>query len=253
MLAFVDDIDMQTRRAFLGLILVTPVARLTAAATPIRIVWLTTPDASPRLLAGARFGAEEARKTASLLDRPFELEFINAEDAGTVARESARARKSGALVIASGLADKMTTAAIDASEPLLAILPRDGASCPPAAWCIRPDSPSIARALAATNLSPAERKVARVVAWHPTLRRFGAGELNERFAKRTGGAMDEDAWLGWVAVKLGFESRLRGRGLGESRIDGHKGVMLRFDASRSLQQPLYVVVRRNGKEIVVNE
>ncbi len=102
------------------------------------------------------------------------------------------------------------------------------------------------------ELSASERKTARIVAWHPSLRRFGAGELNERFAKPTGTAMDEDAWLGWVAVKLGFESMLRGRALGESRIDGHKGVMLRFDESCSLQQPLYVVVRRNGTEIVLD-
>jgi hypothetical protein len=245
---------MQTRRAFLALFATAPAARLhAAAAAPIRIAWISSGGASARLVAGARFGGEEARATAALLGRTFELTIVDAEEAAAAAREAARARKSGALPIAGGLPPRMAAAAMAASAPLLAILPRDVAPTGvESAWRIRPDPATVARTLAGAKLPENERKTARVVAWHPSLRRFGAGELNERFTKRTGTAMDEDAWLGWVAVKLAFESMLRGRAPGESRIDGHKGVLLRFDESRSLQQPLYVVVQRRGREIVAD-
>lgn len=76
------------------------------------------------------------------------------------------------------------------------------------------------------------------VAWHPRLTRYGAGELNERFLKETRHPMDEQAWLGWVAVKIVAEAMLRGREIAKIRIDGHKGVPLYFDKGR-LVQPLY--------------
>jgi hypothetical protein len=77
------------------------------------------------------------------------------------------------------------------------------------------------------------------LAWLPTLERFGAGELNERFLRRTGHRMDEQAWLGWLAVKLATEAALRNRELSKIRVDGHKGVALYFDAAGELVQPLY--------------
>ena len=77
------------------------------------------------------------------------------------------------------------------------------------------------------------------VAWHPKLTKFGAGELNERFARETKHEMDEQAWLGWVAVKIVSEAMLRGREVGKIKVDGHKGVPLYFDASGRLVQPLY--------------
>lgn len=76
------------------------------------------------------------------------------------------------------------------------------------------------------------------VAWHPRLTRFGAGELNERFLRETKHAMDEQAWLGWVAVKIVAESMFRNRDIAKIRIDGHKGVPLYFQNGQ-LVQPLY--------------
>lgn len=244
---------MQTRRTFLGLLLAAPAAPwLRAEGAPIRVVWIAPRTATTPLLQGARFGAAEARATAALLGRPFELTVIAAADAAAVAREAARARKAGALVVAGGLPARMAAVALDDSAPLLAILPRgDVAAGAERAWRVRPGPEASARALAGAAIRAGERKRARVVAWHPSLRRYGAGELNERFSERTGKPMDEEAWLGWIAVKLALESALRGREVGAARIDGHKGVLLRFDESRTLQQPLYVVVERNGAEVVI--
>ena len=89
------------------------------------------------------------------------------------------------------------------------------------------------------RISPKEK-----TAWHPSLEKYGAGELNERFLRETRHPMDEAAWLGWVAVKIAAEAALRNQEISKIKIDGHKGVPLRFDADRMLIQPLYVV--RNG-------
>jgi hypothetical protein len=85
------------------------------------------------------------------------------------------------------------------------------------------------------RLTPTEKGK---VAWHPRLTKFGAGELNERFLKDTKHEMDEQAWLGWVAVKIVAEAMLRGRELAKIKIDGHKGVPLYF-RNGQLVQPLY--------------
>jgi hypothetical protein len=76
-------------------------------------------------------------------------------------------------------------------------------------------------------------------AWLPTLKEFGADELNDRFLREMKHPMDEDAWLGWAAVRIVTEAALRNRDIALTRIDGHKGVSLYFDADGNLVQPLY--------------
>lgn len=99
--------------------------------------------------------------------------------------------------------------------------------------------------------SPRVRQQAGVVDWHPDLERFGAEQLNERFRRRFGQAMDEDAWHGWIAVKIAAELALRispGTGildlLPRSAFDGHKGAQLRFGEDHHLVQPVYRVDAR---------
>jgi hypothetical protein len=88
----------------------------------------------------------------------------------------------------------------------------------------------------------------RVVDWLPSLDRFGASELNERYARRFGTPMEEAAWHGWIAVKIAAELALRGAAgdlaaaLLNAGFDGHKGTLLRFDRQdHHLLQPVYVV------------
>ena len=94
----------------------------------------------------------------------------------------------------------------------------------------------------------ADRKDLRAVDWHSGLMKFGAEELNVRFRRRFDQPMDERSWHGWVAVKCAVELALRYPGgnpkakIGELRLDGHKGMMLRFDPKdRHLVQPVYLV------------
>ena len=86
--------------------------------------------------------------------------------------------------------------------------------------------------------------------WLPTLERFGAAQLNDRFRARfAGAAMTGAAWCGWFALKAVGESALRARDaapgavrrqLLASRFDGHKGSPLSFSPDQQLMQPLYV-------------
>src|SRR5688500_3133851 len=95
------------------------------------------------------------------------------------------------------------------------------------------------------------------VTWHSSLNRYGASELNERFARRYGTGMTADAYAGWIAVKAVVEAALRPAAtndkctaLGRLRFDGHKGRPLAFDpVSRTLQQPLYLVDSGRAEEV----
>lgn len=87
-----------------------------------------------------------------------------------------------------------------------------------------------------------------VVDWHPDLVRYGAEQLNQRFRQRFGQPMVEDAWRGWMAVKIAAEAVLRNPGgdlaaaLASLRFDGHKGEPLEFDRQdHHLRQPVYLV------------
>ena len=167
---------VHTMRVLILFLLITPVH-----AQVIR-VGVDVPREQVSLWRGIRFGAEEARHTARLLGRDFEL------------------------------------------------------ITGPAAITIRGPVVSIVANGKSYRISPREK-----AAWHPSLKKFGAGELNERFQRETKHPMDEAAWLGWVAVKIAAEAALRGQEIGKVRIDGHKGVPLKFDAQGDLIQPLYVI------------
>jgi PQQ-dependent catabolism-associated beta-propeller protein len=99
---------------------------------------------------------------------------------------------------------------------------------------------------------------ARSVAWLPSLDKYGASDLNERFRKRFNAPMSAAAWTGWFAVKALVESALRtGRktdlctALTTVRLDGHKGEPLFFDPrTRELQQPMYAYVSNEIAETV---
>lgn len=86
--------------------------------------------------------------------------------------------------------------------------------------------------------------------WHPSLTRFGAEQLNQRYRERFGSPMEPLAWTSWMAVKAAAEAALRGaktpadlsRRLATLGFDGHKGIRLRFRSTdHRLRQPLYVV------------
>jgi hypothetical protein len=99
----------------------------------------------------------------------------------------------------------------------------------PDAWSVASPLPSMRR--------PQEMRLD----WHPALDTPAAAQLNARFSRRTGRAMDAAAWRGWMAAKVAFEVALRSEA-GEDdllalRFDGHKGRPLRFSEDGHLSQP----------------
>lgn len=97
-------------------------------------------------------------------------------------------------------------------------------------------------------------EAAPVVGWDPSLERFGADTLNERFKTRFGRPMTLEAWTNWFAVKALWESSLRARATDAkalaaylasdaAQFDGHKGRPLSFRSwDHQLRQPVYVRV-----------
>lgn len=237
------------RRDFLRLVLLGAPALSLAGAerAPIRAIFFAGSGTRESLLRGVSFGRHEAIATASLLRREFELEITDS------AEDALNAREKGALLITGGLI-----------PPVLAKRGGEAISTGPheeatdedtgLTWRVRPAPSAYVTALGrvSADLSAAELAAARAVAWHSSLFRYGAGELNERFIRQTGTSMEEESWLGWIAVKIALETSLRNQPVGSAAIDGHKGIMLRFDGSRHLQQPLYVVTSRDGREKVVD-
>jgi len=91
--------------------------------------------------------------------------------------------------------------------------------------------------------------------WHPEFRRYGAGELNERFERAYDRPMTSPAWHGWIAVKAIVEAALRGEDLcaelARLRFDGHKGRALTFDpVSRRLRHPALVITKAGDRTII---
>jgi hypothetical protein len=101
--------------------------------------------------------------------------------------------------------------------------------------------------------------------WHPSLERFGAEQLNDRFHRRFGAAMDSDAWMGWLAMKMALDLALHAHSASgptllqqladpHTAFDGQKGRPLRFDpATHRLVQPLYRIAGSGDSARVVAE
>lgn len=94
---------------------------------------------------------------------------------------------------------------------------------------------------------------ADIALWNPSLERYGAAQLNDRFRSAAGKGMDGAAWCGWFAIKVIVESALRMKEgsavelreyltAQKTEFDGHKGAPLSFRSwDHQLRQPLYVV------------
>ncbi len=224
------------RRTFIQLLLaaaIPPVAAAQRHRNSALVLVAVYPRADAPGVRGVRLGAEEAERTATLLGTT--LQFRVATDTGTT----------GADIVIWGRPDPppagraLTLVTAEATEPAR----RSGP------LYIRPGDQALARARARVKAAPVT-----IVTWDPSLAKFGASELNERFARRYGTPMDEAEWVGWVAAKIGVEIWLRrtpGQALGDAArtlaFDGHKGAPLTFDVTGELRQPLYARDEATGR------
>lgn len=219
---------------------------LAAAARAAVTLRLATLDAGDSLRDGALLGVEEAKHAATLFGGAVSITHLETNAvpptdlAAVIAGGSGRRMSS--LIGAGGPGPVIVNAA--SGDDALR-----GASCSARLFHVTP-SDAMRR-----DASPTDD----VVAWDPALERFGADTLNQRFRSRFGRMMDEDAWCGWMAVKVLWESALRVRSAAPDRLseflsrdttqfDGHKGRPLSFRRwDHQLRQPLYV---RRGESLV---
>lgn len=207
----------------------------------------------PRALAigrGLTLGAEEGLRTARLFG--VAMRFLDAEG---MALDSSAARDVAVWVVAG---DETRCGRLRAALRGIAATVID-AGCREVAAAtvnerhIHPPAHDSISALATARGD----STARVLLWHPSLDRFGADQLNERFRRRFSADMDSDAWAAWAAVKIAVESCLRARARGVApaavleddamAFDAHKGAPLRFDReTRRLVQPLYLETTSGG-------
>lgn len=88
-------------------------------------------------------------------------------------------------------------------------------------------------------------------AWHGKAVKFAARDLNRRYEKRFGTAMDELAWAGWFAARAVGDTLMRHPGADAATLlrllrtsdgfDGQKGDPHSFRTSGQLRQPLVLV------------
>ena len=236
----VMNVDL-TRREFLlhaAALAVVASRRPWAPAFTVRLRLADFP-ASPTndFRLGVELGVIEGQHAGSLLGQS-----IDVVDAGS--------REAVSAILAAG-DDDSCVGLTRLGLPVLNIANRSnalrGARCAPLLFHVAPSDAMLRDALAMSG------NVGAAVAWDSSLERFGADTLNRRFEARFRRPMTDDAWAGWVGVKIIWESALRARTAAGGGIldvlrrdathfDGHKGVPLGFRTwDRQLRQPLYVV------------
>jgi hypothetical protein len=110
------------------------------------------------------------------------------------------------------------------------------------------------RAMSRSALARAPEDVAKdavAEAWHSTLVKYAARDLNKRYREAYGEPMDSLAWAGWAAARIYGEAWIRGAGPDAEGVaeylrdklsfDGQKGVAMTFAPSGQLRQVMFLV------------
>lgn len=252
------------RRTFVGraaaLVLTLAGSRASAAsaappATALRVAAIL-PEGDTAL-AGVRLGAHEVERAASLFGTTFELHQAHASGPSATARaaEDVIARHAVHVLIGgadAAAADALADVARDRQILFFNVgTPADAIRrlCHPMMFHLQPSAAVIACARAAVDDVPPD---AQAVVWHPSLFRYGAAQINERFRDASGTGMDGRAWAGWMAVRIAFDAAQRAGSTSPAALaehlaspraifDGHKGMQLSFHPdTHELRQPLYV-------------
>jgi hypothetical protein len=215
----------------------------TRQSVAARILVVTDGDAGTMGTMGATLGIEEARHAWQLLRRPLVMEALDIGN-GDGSAPSMRGVAASTCVVTT--MDGPTRGAWDEALDSSHVLHVDGAAHrAPSDICVS------SRFVVGT---PGDSR--SQLLWHPSLDRYGARQLNDRFRSRFSKGMDEAAWAAWFAVKVASEAVLRvgsdPRALAAfvandlTAFDGHKGRPLRFGSDHRLIQPLYVVRGATG-------
>ena len=205
---------------------------------------------------GVLLGHGEALRAASLFSKGT-LGLVSLSEHGVPTRASGIATalaQKGAQVILAALNDDDTRIAAEECHNARVILMNCGARsdklrrelCSPYVFHVEA---SEAMYSDAQKLAPD----ADIELWSPSLEKYGASQLNDRFKAAEGAPMTPGSWAGWFAIKIIWESLLRANASDPQSLayymssdaaqyDGHKGAPLSFRKwDRQLRQPLYAV------------
>jgi ABC-type branched-subunit amino acid transport system substrate-binding protein len=248
--------------------------RTTAQSTAhntLRIGLLTAARAnstSTSIERGVRLGVAEAKQTATLFGNDVELVEVTAGPDPIASATTLLSRRKVQVIIGSS-PDNTEALSRFAQQSHIVFLnvasrsPELRSACRRNTFHIEASDAmySAAESLATRPASRAGREaltaghMVSTNLWSPTLEKYGASQINDRFRARYGTGMDGGAWAGWAAVKMVSESSLRARSNDASKLvaylespgttfDGHKGWPLSFRAvDHQLRQPLYVATR----------
>jgi Periplasmic binding protein len=267
-------------RSFLTIALASVAAAVRISAqTPalhLRIGLITPEDgfvapSAASLARGVRLGVAEANQTAALFGGDVQLFEAKGHGPGatTAANNLLSARKVQILIGASAAdADALSRLAESRGVIFVNAASRSQAlrsACRRFTFHIEgTDGMYLNAARAQPTRSPSRsatiaqsQPVDSVVLWAPTLERFGASQINERYRDKYHQGMDGSAWAGWAAVKIAGDAALRAQSTAPARLlayfeapstefDVHKGWPVTFRlADHQLRQPLYMVVTTN--------
>jgi hypothetical protein len=212
---------------------------------------------------GFELGIDEARRAAALFAQPIQTLQTSYGSAIDIPKHVGAMRAKGVQAIIGGGSDDDCHAIADActESEIVYLNPASRADALRRGSC----SPFVFHVEASDAMYASAAKEAlseEVVLWHPSLTRYGAAQLNDRYKARFGEAMTGRAWAAWAAVKVAWETALRTSGTGvqplaaalaneATQFDGHKGAPLSFRPwDHQLRQPLYSVSHSGAAEIV---
>jgi hypothetical protein len=197
---------------------------------------------------GMMFGIEEGQRTAAMFG--WELVVERSPDSLSALSALSALARSGATAVVGDFSDLNNTGGPTSATSLVLDIGRSAAAT--------------ARGCRDSRFRIAPSKATSLPAWHRSLERYGAAQLNERFRKRFETAMDDRAWTAWMAVKILVDAALKSGAsdaraletylLHSGRFDGHKGVPLSFNATtRELVQPVVAIAEDGEPELVSGE
>jgi len=216
-----------------------------AAALEVRLVYVGSTDESAWL--GVMQGQHEANIQGRFLDQTYKVEAMTPEALSQSERQAAAIVAAGDASALQSLSEAMpgvvvfnVTADDDALRQV----------CATNLLHVPPSSAMKAGAVAQWLQKNPDASV-EAWAWHPKFVKYAARDLNKRFLRVQGVAMDDDAWAGWAAVRMVAEGVIRTQSTdpsvllefmkSEIAFDGQKGMPLTFRDTGQLRQRLLVV------------
>ncbi len=229
----------------LGAAIVLLFCAATVAALEVRLIYVGSTDESAWL--GVSQGQHEANIQGRFLDQTYTVERMTPE-------ALSQSRPAAAAVVAAGEAAVLQ----DLSEAMNGVVVFNVTAdddalrrvCTKNLLHVPPSSAMKADAVAQwLHKNPDATVEAR--AWHPKFVKYAARDLNKRFLRVQGVAMDDDAWAGWAAVRMVAEAVIRTQSNEPSALlafmkteiafDGQKGVPHTFRDTGQLRQRMLIV------------